>query len=415
MSTIEHFAEPSDDGHGFIGIVKRDGKTIYNSASKHGKPGIFDGESQALAHAEAWADCERLLPERTDAVATDRKMRLAGELIVLESQEHEDRTLAGKLKTAAKTAEGNADARNDRGKALARHAQRPRLRIYWDRKSPDAVKIQVEESEWDAPFVPEEIDLDEDRQLSLPGTNWQISHEAGAVMRAIGHGRVELVVSDGKLTIKLGANEHTITGVLTNPLEYSEALEAAPASKPAGKPAKSSKPIETKVGKLGEKELRERLPHLTRAETLLGIYVLESEKKKPRARVLKALTAEATNHDDPRLLADMECVDENRTLQIRPDRAAAALATISGAGETNMLEQLVPECADPIVIGWLLDDEKERGEDSRDEVVMVLQQRLLELAPAVPAADGEVEDEGPEQLALEPTEDESEYARARVH
>lgn len=403
MNTIEHFAEPSDDGHGYVAIVKQGGKTVYNSNRKHGKPGVFDGESQALQHAEAWANCVRLIDERTEAVATDRKMRLAGELIVLESQEHEDRTLAGKLKTAAKTAEANADARNDRGKALARHAQRPRLRIFWDRKAPEAVKIQVEESEWDAPFIPEELDLDEDRQLSLPGTNWQISHEAGAVVRAIGHGRVELVVSEGKVTIRLGANEHTITGVLTGALEYTEALEAAPASKPAK--GKASKPVETKSGKLGDKPLRERLPHLTRAETLLGIYVLEAERKKPRDRVLKALEAEATNHDDPRLLSDMDNVDEKRMLQIKPDRAAAALATASGEVAINVLEQLVPECGDAVVIGWLLDDEKERGENARDEVVTVLQQRLAELAPKVPAADGEVEDDGPQQLALEPAED----------
>jgi len=403
MSTIEALVEPSEDGHGFLALVKRGGKVVYNSRSKFGKPGIFDGESQALQHAEAWAECERQIDERTEAVATDRKMRLAGELIVLESQEHEDRTLAGKLKTAAKTAEANADARNDRGKALARHAQRPRLRIDWDRKSPESVKLQIEESAWDAPFVPETIDLDEDQQLSLPGTNWQISHVDGVVSRAIGHGRVELVVSDGKITIKLGAQEHTIVGTLAGVLEHTETREST--AKTEDGPAKgNAKPVQTKSGKLGDKSLRERLPHLTRAETLLGIYVLESERKKPRERVLKALQAEASTHDDPRLLSDMDCVDENRTLQIKPDRAAAALATAAGEIAVNVLEQLVPACGDPVVIGWLLDEELERGEASRDEVVPVLRERLAELAPKVPAVDGEVEDDGPQQLALEPNE-----------
>jgi hypothetical protein len=399
--TIESVIEPSTDGHGYIAIVKRDGKKIYESDNKHGRAGVFDSESLAQEHADAWADCERRMASEVERLKAARRGRFSGEVIVLKSQAHEQIKLANDLKKSAKTAEDNADKCEERIEELAQHAERPKVQIHWDRRSAGSVKLQAMESAWDEPLVLEEID---EQQMSLPGTNWQVTADDAGVSRAIGYGRVEVEIVDGMVKITLGADEHRLVGKLAGTVEHVDARKATATEsedEPEAK-AKSSKPIEPKMGKLGDKELRDRLPHLVRAETLLGLYVLESARSKPRARVLTALTNLASDHDDPRLAMDVAAIaDKRKSTALKPDRAAAALVSVSGDPDMEMLGQLAPVCGDKIVLGLLLDGELERGEASRDEVVTVLRQRIAEIEAAEPkpedaANNAEESDDEPE-------------------
>lgn len=380
---IEAKTEPSEDGHGYVAVVKINNKIVYNSESKFAQKGVFEDVHDAQAHADAWALAEQDYTPRIDDLRQDRRNRYAGEVLVLTREAADDLVAADKHRKAAKMATENAAARGERVKLLAHATENPRVRIEWDRKTSDGVKLVVEASEWDSPFEP---DLPEDDgQLSLPQVNWKISEIDGELTAAIGYGRVEIEVVDGEIRIKLGADEHRIAAVVTGKVVHFQQRASTT----------SSKPVEIKMGKLKDKQLRERIARLTRAETLLGLYALELERPKPRAKVLAALDDLAADHPNMQLAVDMSGLSDGRpSTGVKPDRAAAALVSLSGVPEIRDLEQLVPLCEDPIVINDLLDDERERGEQSRDEVEEVLRQRLAELAPTVESA-SEVANEAP--------------------
>jgi hypothetical protein len=143
--------------------------------------------------------------------------------------------------------------------------------------------------------------------------------------------------------------------------------------------AQPAKTVEAKRGPLGDKALRDLLTHVTRAETLLGVFILESEHKSPRARVLSAIQELATDFAGP-LLTDLQSIAEGpKRTNLKPDMAAAVLITNNAKAPTSLLVQFAPMCCDVFVLTGVLEAEQERGEHQRSEVVDVVTARLAEL------------------------------------
>ena len=141
----------------------------------------------------------------------------------------------------------------------------------------------------------------------------------------------------------------------------------------------SSKTIEAKRGPLGDKPLRDRLAHVTRPETLLGVFILEMQKS-PRARVLSAIKDLAVDIGGL-LTADLSSVEEGqKRTDLSPDLAAAVLITNNSKAPLSLLEQFVPECCDTFVLGGILEAELERGTaNQRNEVVDLVNARISAL------------------------------------
>lgn len=132
--------------------------------------------------------------------------------------------------------------------------------------------------------------------------------------------------------------------------------------------------VEPRAGALGDKELRTRVSSLTRAESLLGIYILETQRKKRRQRVADALRERATELALPTLHADMNVVDiGGHEFSYVPDLAAGVLASSDDQIDTKTIEYFVPNCRDAVVLGWLGDDD-------------LVKARLAQLEPTLPGA-----------------------------
>lgn len=132
--------------------------------------------------------------------------------------------------------------------------------------------------------------------------------------------------------------------------------------------------IEPRSGALGDKDLRTRVSSLTRAESLLGIYILETQRKKRRQRVIDALRERATELAVPTLHADMNVVDiGGHEFSYVPDLAAGVLASSDDQADTKTLEHFVPNCRDVVVLGWLGDND-------------LVKARLAQLEPTLPGA-----------------------------
>lgn len=161
--------------------------------------------------------------------------------------------------------------------------------------------------------------------------------------------------------------------------EVVEVVEARLQELGAGR-AQSAKTVEAKRGPLGDQPLRARLNQVTRAETLLGVFILEKQHKSPRARVLTAIKELAAEFAGL-LPADLESVEAGlRRTDLAPDMAAAVLITNNAKAQTALLEQFVPECCDSVVLNGVLEAEIERGiEHQRDEIVEMVKARLAEL------------------------------------
>jgi hypothetical protein len=261
---------------------------------------------------------------------------------------------------------------------------------------PDAARRSVARSRtvWDEAFVAEEPD--DPAQLSLPNVSWSVTRDEDGVQRIDGYGRVSFTVEDGKVVLVLGNNEHRLDIAPARSIDYTELVASEATKKTEAKP---TKPVEAKRGALGDAALRERLQHIKRIETLLAVYVLERAHKSPRGRVLKALNELAESFDDMRFFTDAAAIDEGRTPSaLVPDLAAGVLITSNSKAPTSLLELFVPDCKDAIVLGWILDDEKERGEHARNEVISVVSARLAEMIPE-PAAN-----EGDEQESAQATD-----------
>jgi hypothetical protein len=143
------------------------------------------------------------------------------------------------------------------------------------------------------------------------------------------------------------------------------------------------KQIEPRSGALGDKELRGRVSNLTRAESLLGIYILEAQRKKPRRRVVDALRERATELSATTLHGDMNIVDGGgHEFTCVPDLAAGVLASSDDQAAIKTVEFFVPGCRDAVVLGWLI----EGDQASTNDLAMLVKGRLAQLGPAQPGA-----------------------------
>jgi hypothetical protein len=141
------------------------------------------------------------------------------------------------------------------------------------------------------------------------------------------------------------------------------------------------KQIVPRSGALGDKELRGRVSSLNREDTLLGIYILEAQRKKPRKRVVDALCEKATELGAVKLLNDMKVVDDGgHEFTATPDLAAGVLASSTDEVKLETLAFFVPSCRDPIVLRWVV------GDQEHGEVAELVRVRLAQLAPALAGA-----------------------------
>jgi hypothetical protein len=386
-ATIEPRTEPAPEGHGFVSIVSSDGEDVFNSLSHHGKlHGIFKEETAASSHASAWASALRRYGDERKSLKAARAGLLAGKIIVLNGQASNERIKEDKYKKAAKTARENAEACQSLIGELARDADDPHMRIEWpDHNKPSAVKVVSEPSVWDAadfvPAAPRDV-----AQISIPGVDWSVGKDEDEVRRVVGYGKAILSIEDGEIKIVFGNDEHIIVVRGSWELEYTQPEPEK--TEPTAEEKKAKPTIEAKSGGLGLKELRARLDYLTRPETLFGIYILESQRKKPRARVLNSLSERAVELSEAQLATDMKAVDDGATaFGTTPDLAAGVLATSTADISISDLDYFIPDCCDPMVLGWVIDEERERSEDDvRHELIDAVRTRQASLGPQLSIA-----------------------------
>jgi hypothetical protein len=253
------------------------------------------------------------------------------------------------------------------------------------------VSLVPESSAWDESFTPESVG--DPSQLSLPGISWEIKRDDDKhVQRVVGYGKVVLTIEDGVMLIVLGNDEHRLEAKLGGDLVHTEmtrAVQDAEAKKQDGE-AETVDTTELVRGPLGDKAVRDRLAHVKQPDTLLGVFILEKRNKTPRARVIATIEELAADIVGP-LLTDMGAIAEGRTrTDLKPDLDAAVLLTNRAKPPRALLDQHVPGCRDTIVLGWILDDELERGtENQRDEVIDCVRARLAALGFAPEAAANE--------------------------
>lgn len=146
-----------------------------------------------------------------------------------------------------------------------------------------------------------------------------------------------------------------------------------------GAPVVNVAPTPTpKSGDIAEKELRTRITSLTSSDTLLGLYILEQQRRKPRLRISNALRERATELDLTTLHMDMTTVDEGGHMFTNtPDLAAGVLASsIVESADDKTLDHYIPACRDPLVLGWV-----PAGLDDRYELKELVSDRLAQLGP----------------------------------
>jgi len=151
-------------------------------------------------------------------------------------------------------------------------------------------------------------------------------------------------------------------------------LAARPKPKPIAEKPKAA-PSGYARGKLGAKALRELILRVKRPETILAIARLELENR-PRKDVIAALKNQVM---ELRILPDYRSIENGKASSFELDMAAAVLLTTPSGADTDLLDRLVPECRDPMVLSLFLDDERSQGEESRTEVIQVLETQLATL------------------------------------
>jgi hypothetical protein len=130
-----------------------------------------------------------------------------------------------------------------------------------------------------------------------------------------------------------------------------------------------------KRGKLTIGALCTRIEHLEERATILGIYQLELQAKKPRDKVVQALKAAVLKGH---YLPDFIAVEKGEKATVEPDLAAAVLVTSKARPDVDLLDTMVPDCRDKQVLAWILDDEGD--EDPRENVLDVVNSRIRELS-----------------------------------
>jgi hypothetical protein len=137
-----------------------------------------------------------------------------------------------------------------------------------------------------------------------------------------------------------------------------------------------------KSGNVPETVLRARIGKLDSSDTLLGIYILEVQRKKMRVRITNALRERATELDLGTLHADMTEVDQGGHKFVNmPDLAAGVLATSDDAVDDRTLDANVPECRDANVLRWVVE-----ALADRDGLADLVNERLAQLAAPQPGA-----------------------------
>jgi len=141
--------------------------------------------------------------------------------------------------------------------------------------------------------------------------------------------------------------------------------------RPRAAPLKRAKPH--RRGKISVKELVERIAACMPA-TVLGLTALEHASS-PRPGVATALRDRAYAL---RILPDYDLVLQGNTPKIKPDTAAAVLAT-TPIRQVDQPGQLVAECCDPTVLAWPLAEERALGDDGRADLIELLSDRAAAL------------------------------------
>lgn len=130
-------------------------------------------------------------------------------------------------------------------------------------------------------------------------------------------------------------------------------------------------------GPLAAAALVARIEHLDSPATLLAVAKLELAKK-PRKPVVAGIKSRVLQLV---LLQDyirVEKGDDQHDPAVDLDLDAAVLVTSPSDLDLDVLDRFVPGCRDVTVLAWILDDEQRR-EDSRQEVLDVVEARLEDL------------------------------------
>jgi hypothetical protein len=127
-------------------------------------------------------------------------------------------------------------------------------------------------------------------------------------------------------------------------------------------------------GKLGTKALRIHIDLIDKSETLLALAKIEHQKS-PRKDVITAIKERVMSL---LCLPDYIAVTKGQDTSVNLDLDAAALMTMKAPIDTDTLDRLVPGCADAVVLGWLLEDERAQA-TPREEVIEVIEGRVAEV------------------------------------
>lgn len=128
-------------------------------------------------------------------------------------------------------------------------------------------------------------------------------------------------------------------------------------------------------GTLPSTGLCTHIEHLDAAATVLGVAQLELQSKKPRETVVKAIKSRVL---ELTILPHYIAIEKGQPPAIELDLAAAVLVTTRAKPPIDLLDQMVPECRDVKVLGWVL--EGEGDEEPREAVLEVVNRRIRELS-----------------------------------
>ncbi len=388
---IEAKVTNAETANGYIATIEQDGKTVYNSEVAYPHHGIFPDAATAQGHADAWAARLLELPGRIDTRKAEVAIQTCEEGVILGAQILEDAKAETRAKKSAKNFKDSIDQRRERLTDIQGAPAAASMKIAWaNRDDPADVKIIAEHTRLDDDF---EVYIEDDtRQLSLPQTDWVFTEDDTGVTRIAGYGRVQMRREDNHWIITLGADEHELEAKLDGDVLHTRGRVEEVDDEPA------APPVVFACGKLKDKPLRDRLdmPEFVRPETIIGVYALEIGRKKPRKRVLAKLEKMMQDHktDEEGLVMAWTELDAGRNPQMGVDRAAAAITTATddelAEASDRWLEQAVADCGDPMVLSWLINGERDRGDETRDHVITVATERLRALGDLV---DGEVDEE----------------------
>lgn len=141
-----------------------------------------------------------------------------------------------------------------------------------------------------------------------------------------------------------------------------------------------AKPIAASGYSLGTckpKLVRERLGHIKRPETILGVVALLFAANK-MDKGMKAAVTEAASRLD--IIEDVRALQQGNEPSRKPDLAAGVLVTSPKDLEPSVLDQLVPECDDQVVLEWIIEDEEARADGEREAVTEVVHERIRMLS-----------------------------------